>query len=131
MVESISEIYYKLGKYKWIFQIVLFLVGALSLPILFSKTSPDYQFLPFIVCFCIMLVSIAPQFELRLEGFVHYGSAIICGVCSIVWMFLQGYINIVLYSAIPTLILILFNRTKYVWWIECWLILCMLYCIIN
>lgn len=129
--ESISAIYYLLGKRGWIFQIVMALIGFCILPFWLEITPNEWQCLPFLSCAGLLFVAAAPQFRLQLDGTVHYTSAIICGVCTILWMIIQGCINVLLPCFIGAVVLILFNPKKYMWWLEVSIMISLLYCFVT
>lgn len=116
--ESISAIYYLLGERGWIFQIVMALIGLCLLPFWLDITPDEWQVLPFLSCISLLFIAVAPQFRLQLDGVVHYTSAIICGICAVLWMFIQGYINIFLLCLAGVIIPVLYDPKKYMWWLE-------------
>lgn len=117
--ESISAIYYLLGKKGWIFQIVMVLVAVMLFFPWVEKSDDSLQFLPFLSCGSLLFVAAAPAFRLRLDGMVHYSSAIVCGVSAVLWMFLQGYGDMFLYCFILALLFTLFCPKQYMFWLEC------------
>lgn len=117
--ESISAIYYLLGKKGWIFQIVMVLVAVMLFFPWVEKSDDSLQFLPFLSCGSLLFVAAAPAFRLRLDGIVHYSSAIVCGVSAVLWMFLQGYGDMFLYCFILALLFTLFCPKQYMFWLEC------------
>lgn len=117
--ESISAIYYLLGKKGWIFQIVMVLVAVMLFFPWMEKSDDSLQFLPFLSCGSLLFVAAAPAFRLRLDGMVHYSSAIVCGVSAVLWMFLQGYGDMFLYCFIFALLFTLFCPKQYMFWLEC------------
>ena len=66
--ESLSATYYSLGKYGWIFQVCIFLVGVLLLPVWLSLSEEAYQSLVFLACASLCFVASAPCFKLELQG---------------------------------------------------------------
>lgn len=117
--ESISAIYYLLGKRGWIFQIVMVLMAVILFFPWIEKSDDSLQFLPFLSCGSLLFVAAAPAFRLRLDGMVHYASAIVCGVSAVLWMFLQGYGDMFLYCLILALLFTLFCPKQYMFWLEC------------
>lgn len=117
--ESISAIYYLLGKKGWIFQIVMVLMAVMLFFPWMEKSDDSLQFLPFLSCGSLLFVAAAPTFRLRLDGMVHYSSAIVCGVSAVLWMFLQGYGDMFLYCFILALLFTLFCPKQYMFWLEC------------
>lgn len=126
---SISEIYYKLGNKGWAFQTVLFIIASVLLPLWTNKTDDSLQFIPFISCFSLMLVALAPQFKISLEGPIHYVSAVLCGVCAVVWLLLYGYIYVLLSCLIFAILLTCLDYTKYMFWLECAIMISVFYAI--
>lgn len=86
---SISSTYYKLEEKKknlgWLFTSMCWISGGLLLPVMLQFSSINSQFLAFLACASLLFVGAAPQFKLKLEGNVHYTSAIICGLCALIW----------------------------------------------
>lgn len=117
--ESISAIYYLLGKRGWIFQIVMVLVAVMLFFPWIEKSDDSLQFLPFLSCGSLLFVAAAPAFRLRLDGMVHYSSAIVCGVSAVLWVFLQGYGDMFLYCFVLALLFTLFCPKQYMFWLEC------------
>lgn len=117
--ESISAIYYLLGKKGWIFQIAMVLIAVILFFPWMEKSDDNLQFLPFLSCGSLLFVASAPAFKLRLDGIVHYASAIVCGVSAILWMFFQGYGNTFLCCFVAALMITLFYPKQYMFWLEC------------
>lgn len=115
--ESISKIYYLLKDKGWIFQLILFLISILLF--IFWKTPDNLQFLTFLSCSSLLFVAIAPQFKLKLEGTVHYVSAIIWGITTILWILLMGYWEILFIYFVLGLIITIFYPKQYMLWLEC------------
>lgn len=126
---SISEIYYKLGNKGWMFQVVLFLIAAILLPIWLNKTDDCFQFLPFLACFNLMLVAAAPQFKISLDGPIHYISAIISGTCAVIWLILYGYTYTFITCLAFAIVLSCLDYTKYMFWLECAIVVSVFYAI--
>lgn len=117
--ESISAIYYLLSNRGWIFQLIMALTGLCLLPPWLEATPDKWQFLPFLSCMSLLFVAAAPQFRLRLDGAVHYASAIVCGACAVLWMFLQDYGDVFLPCFVGSALLSVIRPKEYMLWLEC------------
>lgn len=116
---SLSATYYMLGDRGWLFQTVLSVVG-IGIYYPWSMATPDgLRSLPFLVCGNLLFVALAPQFRLRLDGIVHYSSAIACGVLAALWLVLTGHTTVLLSCLLLSTSPILGQPDKYMWWIEC------------
>lgn len=127
--ESLSAIYYLLGKRGWIFQLVMALTGLCLLPPWLEATPDDWQCLPFLSCMSLLFVAAAPQFRLRLDGAVHYASAIVCGACAVLWMFLCGYGDVFLPCFVAAIVLSVIYPKNYMWWLEVAIVISIFYCL--
>ena len=116
--ESLSATYYNLGEYGWAFQAVMYSVGILMMPVWFILSNVDHQCLCFFSCASLLFVAAAPSFRLELEGKVHYGSAIICCVCAVLWQILEGLWDVTMWFAAIGGMLSLGMRGKWCWWME-------------
>lgn len=112
---SISATYYLL-KNRWIFQLVM-IIQAVCLYVSWIGIS-HYEYLAFLSCGGVMFVAFAPNFEIKIEGKVHYISAIICGISAVLWLMLMGYGDVFLPLFIGALLLSMFFPKKYMWWME-------------
>ena len=117
--ESLSATYYSLGKYGWIFQVCILLVGVLLLPVWLSLSEEAYQSLVFLACASLCFVASAPCFKLELQGRVHYSAAIICCISAFTWQILEGLWDVLLWFVWIGGMLTLTNRRKWCWWLEC------------
>lgn len=117
--ESLSATYYMLGKRGWLFQVMMAFTAVILLPTWLDVTPDEWQFLPFLSCGSLLFVAVAPAFKLRLDGIVHYASAIVCGLSAVLWMFFQGYGDMFLYCFILALLFTLFCPKQYMFWLEC------------
>lgn len=125
--DSLSATYYLLGDKGWLFQVVVSCAAFMLLPTWMDK---GYEFLPFLSCGGLLFVASSPSFRIQLEGKVHYISAIICGMCSVLWIFLMGSGDIFLPCFVGAIILSLFDAKKYMWWFEIAIIASVYYCLI-
>lgn len=116
---SISEIYYLSGKYGWIFQLVLACIAIVLLPIWVAVSEEHLQWLCFLACGGLLLVSVAPCFKLPLEGTVHYGAAIICCISAILWQILMNVWDVTLWFMAIAMMLSLQMKDKWCFWLEC------------
>lgn len=115
--KSISETFYLLGKKGWMFQVTLFLVAFMVMPILIDRSSENTRFLAFLACAGLAFVGAAPLFKMELEGKVHYVSAAICCVGLVLWQVFNAcwVVPIVCFLAI---IYPMIKDKKYMWWLE-------------
>ena len=88
---SLSDTYYKLNEEDlgWIFQILLVVLSGCLITEWIDRTPEEYQFLPFISIASVLFVAAAPRFLERIEGRVHYVSAGIAVISSLIWCLLQ------------------------------------------
>lgn len=131
--QSISSIYYKLGKYGWIFQLMLALVSIVLLPLWVSVSTERLQFLCFLACGSLLIISAAPCFKQSFEGKIHYGAAILCCTSAILWQLTMGLWDILLWFMVVSLMLSLQMKDKWCFWLECATagsLLASLYCLI-
>lgn len=111
---SISDTYYHNEK-KWLFPTVLAVSASLALIPMMDITNEPYHFLAFISISAIFFVAASPAFKEDLVGNVHSVAAIILGVAIFAWLFLMADIP---YIAFVGIAIGLFNRKKFVFWLE-------------
>lgn len=121
---SISDTYYQLKKHGrsglW-FQIAMILSVGILLPEWLEVTEGEnYQCCAFLACIGLIFVGSAPCFKLELDGKVHIGATIVCGLASLLYMIFAGYAIIPLLLAFPTKFLI-YKYDKPVFWLEIWM----------
>lgn len=116
--ESLSATYYNLGEYGWKFQLTMFAIGILMLPIWMDLSDESYHCLCFLSCSSLLFVAAAPSFRLELEGKVHYSSAIVCCICVVLWQILEGVWDITLWFAFIGFMLSLSMKKNWCWWME-------------
>jgi hypothetical protein len=121
---SISDTYYQLKKHGrsglW-FQIAMILSVGILLPEWLEITEGEnYQCCAFLACIGLIFVGSAPCFKLELDGKVHIGATIVCGLVSLLYMIFAGYTTIPLLLAFPTGFLI-YKYDKPVFWLEIWM----------
>ena len=121
---SISDTYYQLKKHVrsglW-FQIAMILSVGILLPEWLEVTEGEnYQCCAFLACIGLIFVGSAPCFKLELDGKVHIGATIVCGLASLLYMIFAGYTTIPLLLAFPTGFLI-YKYDKPVFWLEIWM----------
>lgn len=121
---SISDTYYQLKKHGrsglW-FQIAMILSAGILLPEWLEVTEGEnYQCCAFLACIGLIFVGSAPCFKLELDGKVHIGATIVCGLASLLYMIFTGYTTIPLLLAFPTGFLI-YKYDKPVFWLEIWM----------
>ena len=117
--ESLSATYYSLGKHGWIFQVCIFLIGVLLLPVWLSLSEESHQFLAFLSCASLCFVASAPCFRLELQGKIHYSAAVICCTSVILWQILAGLWDVTLWFAVIAAMVTLRDISKWCWWLEC------------
>ena len=116
--ESVSATYYILGKDGWIFQLVMFGIAAMILPVWLEVTVPWRQWTAFVTCASMAFVAGAPSFRMELQGDVHYSAAIICCISSVTWQILEGLWDVTLWFAWIGGMLAVTHKEKWCWWIE-------------
>lgn len=89
-------------------------IGTALIPII-NLTPENYQFLSFLTVAGIMFVASAPAFKEEFEGKVHFGAAILSGVCSLAWLICISGIP---WIAIAGMIIAIFDWRHKVFWIE-------------
>lgn len=115
--ESLSATYYLLEGHGWLTQLVFILTGFLLLPGWLAESVESLQFLAFLACASLVFVGCAPMFKLPLEGAVHYTSAAVCCISSVLWVILMGYYPTVICCAfIGFMGYVRFGQ--YMWWLE-------------
>lgn len=116
--ESLSATYYVLGKVGWIFQAVMFVIGVLLWPVWIMVSHESYYCLCFLSCSSLLFVAAAPAFKLKLEGAVHYGAAMVCCVCAVLWQILEGLWDLTLWFGFIGGMLSFMWKDKWCWWLE-------------
>lgn len=111
---SISDTYYKTDR-KWLFPVILGLSIATALIPMLNCTPVDYQFLSFLTLAGIMFVATAPAFKEEIEGKVHFGSAVLAGICAMAWLICMSGVP---WIAIIGIVIALFKWKRKVFWIE-------------
>lgn len=119
ILDSISATYYSLGKYGWIFQACIFLIGILLLPVWLSLSKEPYQYFVFLSCASLCFVAFTPCFKQELQGKIHYSAAIVCCVSVFLWQILEDLWDVTLWFVWIGGMLTLMNRSKWCWWLEC------------
>lgn len=115
--DSLSATYYGLGKDGFLFQWFVIVVGLMLLPVWLEASSVQTSMFAFLACGGLMFTGVAPMFRLPLEGAVHYGAAIVSGVCSVLWVLLEGMYPFAVWWGFLGLIAYI-NWGKYMWWLE-------------
>lgn len=109
---SISDTYYHIGK-RWLFSAVLAAVGLfLLVP---WVDAGDLQFCAFFACAAVLFVAASPQFRDSWVSRIHYGAAVVMGVCSVAWLIFNGHH---LYALFLFLGVAAVNRKRWMWWVE-------------
>ena len=117
--ESLSATYYRLGRRGWVFQAFMVLMAVLMYLVWFPVCKDEYRCMVFLACASLLFVAAAPCFKLKLEGMVHYSSAIVCCVCVVLWQILEGLWDVTLWFAWIGGMLSLVMKDKWCWWVEC------------
>ena len=116
--ESLSATYYALGKNGWWFQAVMFATGGLLLPVWLEVSEDGHQWQAFLSSASLWFVASAPAFKLELEGKIHYGSAIVCCICAVMWQITERLWDLTLLFGFFGLMLSLQWKEKWCWWME-------------
>ena len=123
--QSLSATYYRFVWHGWLFQLLMAVLGFGLLP-MWAELSPDaLQFLCFLACGSLVFVGVSPLFKLPFEGKVHTVSAVVCGVCIVLWQLLMGMWEWLSLSALLCFVGYLCYG-KHTWWLECMLMLSLL-----
>jgi len=121
--ESVSDTYYqwkeKNPKLSVLFPLFCMLAGMSLMTswIVLSEGRP-YQFLSFLAPAALVFVGIACGFKESLTKTVHYGSAVVCFVCAILWLLLERYWFSTSVVFFPCLCIAFFNRKNWLFWVE-------------
>lgn len=111
---SISETYYHTEN-KWVFPAVISVGAALAWIPLVEITPETYQFLSFFICAAIIFVAASPAFKDEFIGKIHTCAAVTLAISALAWIILVCGIP---YIAILGAIVGLFNRKRFVFWLE-------------
>lgn len=115
--ESLSATYYLLEGRGWMTQVLFVVTGIGLLPVWMDASSDEMKFFAFLACASLVFVGCAPMFRLPLQGAVHYTSAAVCCVCSVLWVALMGYYPIFICCAFLGFMgYVRFGQ--YMWWLE-------------
>ncbi len=121
--ESVSDTYYqwkqKEPKLSVLFPLFCVLAGTslLSGWVVLSE-GRSYQFLTFLAPAALVFVGVACQFKEQLTRTVHYGAAVVCFVCALLWLWLEGRWFLPGILFFPCLCIAFFNRNNWLFWIE-------------
>lgn len=111
---SISNTFYVTEK-QWLFPVILTISVALCVVPLFDFTPEPYKVLAFGLVGGLLFVAAAPAFKQEFEGSVHKYSAIVAGVCALLWLILMNGVPLL---AIAGFIVSAIDRKRCVFWIE-------------
>lgn len=120
---SLSESYYALGRYGWVFQLLLAGASFTLLPVWISVTDNGHEWMAFLSCAALLFVAAAPCFRMEMEGKVHYTAAAVCCVCAVLWQISEEMWDVTLWLSFLGGMLSLQWRDKWCWWLECSVIL--------
>ena len=111
---SISNTFYVTEK-QWLFPVILTIAVALCVVPLFDFTPEPYKVLAFGLIGGLLFVAAAPAFKQEFEGNVHKYSAIVAGICALLWLILMNGVPLL---AIAGYIVSVIDRKRCVFWIE-------------
>ena len=114
--QSISETYYILGNKGWIFQVITSLLGICLFPIMINIG--NYEHFIFLACGSFLFIAAAPQLKIKLEGKVHYISALICCISVLLWLLTNQYYLDIISALIILIILNIISFKRIILWIE-------------
>ena len=115
---SISQTYYLLGSSGWLVQVVLIAVGMMLIIPWMERSREALQWLVFLACGGLLFVGLAPQFRLRLEGAVHYISAVVCCIATVAWQIAMGEWHHLTVFALAAAVFSLAMPGCYMWCVE-------------
>ena len=117
--ESLSETTYLFGsKHNWLFTLLCFVVSFCLLPIWLSVDS-NFEFLKFLSIAPLLFVGVTPYFKDGIQKPIHYTSAIISFISVLLWFLMNGLYNwLIGMSTIFIILELLFDNTKYVYYLE-------------
>ena len=116
---SLSSTYYEMGGDGWLFQLLLASAAVSLLPVWLAFSTPGHEWMAFLACASLMFVAAAPAFRLELQGKVHYTAAALCCVCAAWWQIAEGLWDTLLFLSFIALTLVIRDRSKWCWWLEC------------
>lgn len=111
---SISNTFYVTEKC-WLFPVTLTIAVALCIVPLFDLTPEPYKALAFGLIGGLLFVAAAPAFKQEFEGSIHKYSAIVAGVCALLWLILMNGIPFLAFAGFTTSAI---DRKRCVFWIE-------------
>lgn len=88
ITKFISDGYY-VSKNKWLFSAVMLLTAGLLLPPMLEFG--NVQFLAFFAVAALMFVAAEPHFKSSWGGKIHNTAAIVAGLCSQIWCFINSW----------------------------------------
>lgn len=119
---SLSETYYTMGRLGWLFPLCMCAVSATLFPV-WVKISEGHEYLSFLACSSLVFVALTPSYRADLQKVVHYTAAVVCGVCAVMWQILEGLWDVTLFFGFVGGILVLQNKDKYMFILECAIVL--------
>lgn len=111
---SLSDTYYH-NEQKWLFPTVLGVASGLALIPMMDATPEPYKALSFFSIASIFFVAASPAFKDGLVRSVHCISAVILGACVFAWLLLLADFPFI---AIAGLLVGLYDRKHFVFWLE-------------
>lgn len=123
-IESLSESYYLLNDSKkglgYIFSgLCLLLAGSIIYPMIELSNENWYmELLAFLTAGLLLFVAVSVEYREDMSSYIHYISAILMVLTSQVWIILDGGYDTVMLGSALTILLIIFDNDKYVFWTE-------------
>lgn len=115
---SISDTYYRLGKKGWLFTLFCLAESSLLVASFIEASKEEYQFLAFIASASLAFVGSAPLFKEQNRN-IHYVSAGICALASLVWQVLMSFWYIPLITFLGgVIVLACLKFRKPMFWME-------------
>lgn len=116
---SISDTYYRLGKRGWLFTLFCLAESSLLVASFIEASKEEYQFLAFIASASLAFVGSAPLFKEDYNRNIHYVSAGICALASLVWQVLMSFWYVPLITFLGgVIVLACLKFKKPVFWME-------------
>ena len=119
---SLSITYYlfkkKSEKLKYLFPLMCLIVGGSLMPYWLESSPENIQFLAFFACGGLLFVGAACAFMDELTDKVHYISAGICGLGTVLWLIFAGLWYIPVSMLVVATLLVFKDRKNALWWYE-------------
>lgn len=115
---SLSESYYRLGQFGWLFPLCMCLVSASLFPV-WIENANGIEFLPFLACCNLIFVAFTPAYRMDLQEVIHYTAAVMSGFSAVLWQVLAGLWDITLLFAFVGGMFVLMDKKRYMFTLEC------------